>query len=46
MLQATTNQIMEKKIKNTREQKIQLYRVVKVGQLLPQKEWLTKDQVQ
>ena len=32
--QATTNRIMDTQIKNTRQQKIQLYRLVKAGQLL------------
>jgi hypothetical protein len=34
MEQATTDQIMETQIKNTRQQRIQIYRVVKAGQLL------------
>ena len=34
MEQATTDRIMDTQIKNTRQQNIQLYRVVKVGQLL------------
>jgi hypothetical protein len=46
MEQATTDRIMDTQIKNTRQQRIQLYRVVKVGQLLHQGKWLTKDQVQ
>jgi hypothetical protein len=46
MEQATTDQIMEKNIKNTCKQRIQLYRVVKAGQLLHQGKWLTRDQVQ
>jgi hypothetical protein len=46
MEQATTDRIMETQIKNTRQQRIQLYRVVKAGQLLHQGKWLTRDQVQ
>ena len=34
MEQSTTDQIMDTQIKNTLHQKIQLYRVVKAGQLL------------
>jgi hypothetical protein len=36
MEQATTDRIMDTQIKNTHQQRIQLYRVVKVGQLLHQ----------
>ena len=46
MEQATTDCIMDMKIKNTRQQRIQLYRVVKAGQLLHQGRWFTRDQVQ
>jgi hypothetical protein len=46
MEQATTDRIMDTQIKNTHQQRIQLYRVVKVGQLLHQGRWLTRDQVQ
>jgi hypothetical protein len=46
MEHATTDQIMDTQIKNTHQQRIQLYRVVKVGQLLHQGKWLTRDQVQ
>ena len=45
MGQATRDCIMDMEIKNTHQHKIQLYRVVKVGQLLHQGRWLTKDQV-
>lgn len=45
MEQATIDWIMDTKVKNTRQQKIQLYWVVKVGQLLHEGKWLTKDQV-
>ena len=46
MEQATTDRIMDTQVKNTHQQKIQLYQVVKVGQLLHQGKWLTRDQVQ
>ena len=46
MEQATTDQIMDTQIKNTHQQNIQLYRVVKAGQFLHQGKWLTRDQVQ
>jgi hypothetical protein len=46
MEQARTDQIMDTQIKNTRKQRIPLYRVVKAGQLLHQGKWLTRDQVQ
>ena len=46
MEQAINNQIMDMQIKDTFQQKIQLYRVVKDGQLLHQGKWLTRDQVQ
>ena len=46
MEQDTTDQIIETEIKNTRQQKIQVYQVVKDGQLLHQGKWLTRDQVQ
>jgi hypothetical protein len=46
MEQATTNRIMDTQIKNTHQHRIQLYRVVKAGQLLHQGKWLTGDQVQ
>ena len=45
MEQATTDQIMETWINNTHQQRIQLYQVVKVGQLLHHGKWLTRDQV-
>ena len=46
MEQATTDCIMDMQIKNTSQQKIQLYRVVKASQLLHQGKWFTRDQVQ
>ena len=45
MEQATTDFIMEMKIKNTRQQRIQLFQVVKAGQILRQGKWFTRDQV-
>jgi len=45
MEQAATDPIMDTQIKNTRQQNIQLYRVVKAGQLLHNGKWLTRDQV-
>ena len=46
MEHATTDYIMDMQIKNTRQQKIQLYRDVKVVQLMHQGKWFTRDQVQ
>ena len=46
MEQETIDHIMDTQVKGTRQQKIQLYRVVKAGQLLQQGKWLTKGQVQ
>ena len=46
MEQATIDRIMDMQVKGTHQQKIQLYWVVKVGQLLHQGKWLTKGQVQ
>ena len=46
MEHATIDCIMDMQIKNTRQQKIQLYRVVKAGQLLHRGKWFTRDQVQ
>jgi hypothetical protein len=46
MEQATTDWIMDTQIKNTLQQRIHPYRVVKEGQLLHQGKWLTRDQVQ
>ena len=46
MEQDTIDHIMDTQVKGTFQQKIQLYRVVKAGQLLNQGKWLTKDQVQ
>jgi len=46
MEQAAIDWIMDTHIKHTRQQNIQLYRVVKASQLLHQGKWLTRDQVQ
>ena len=46
MEQATTDCIRDMKIKSTRQQNIQLYWVVKAGQLLHQGKWFTRDQAQ
>ena len=46
MEHATTDCIMDMQIKNTRQQNIQLYRVVKPGQLLHQGKWFTRDKIQ
>jgi hypothetical protein len=45
MEQASTNQIVDTQVKGTRQQQIQLYRVVRVGQLLHQGKWLTRGQI-
>jgi hypothetical protein len=44
--QASSDQIVDKQVKGTRQQRIQLYRVVKAGQLLHQGKWLTRGQIQ
>jgi hypothetical protein len=44
--QASNDHIMDTQIKGTRQQRIQLYRVVKAGQLLHQGKWLTRGQIQ
>jgi hypothetical protein len=46
MEHASTDHIMDTQVKGTRQQKLQLYRVVKVGQLLHQGKWLTRGQIQ
>jgi hypothetical protein len=46
MEHASTDQIVETQVNGTRQQKLQLYRVVKVGQLLHQGKWLTQGQIQ
>jgi hypothetical protein len=44
--QASSDQIVETHINGTQQQRIQLYRVVKAGQLLHQGKWLTRGQIQ
>jgi len=46
MEHATNDHIMDMQINNTPQQRIQLYRVVKAGQLLHQGRWFMRDQVQ
>jgi len=46
MGQEATDRIMDTQIKHHRQQNIQMYRIVKAGQLLHQGKWLTSDQVQ
>jgi hypothetical protein len=46
MEHASTDQIVDTQVKGTRQQRIQLYRVVKAGQLLHQGKWLTRGQIQ
>jgi hypothetical protein len=46
MQQESSDQIMDTHIKGTLQQRIQLYRVVKAGQLLHQGKWLTWGQIQ
>jgi hypothetical protein len=46
MEHASIDDIMDTQVKGTRRQKLQLYRVVKVGKLLHQGKWLTRDQIQ
>jgi hypothetical protein len=40
--QESNDHIVDRQIKGTRQQRIQLYRVVKAGQLLHQGKWLTR----
>ena len=46
MQQAIVGQIMDKQVKGTHQQKIQLFRIVKTWPLLHQGKWLTRSQVQ
>jgi hypothetical protein len=46
MEHAFNDHILDTQIKGTHQQRIQLYRVVKVGQLLHQGKWLTWGQIQ
>jgi hypothetical protein len=45
MEQESTDQIVDTQVKGTRQQRIQLYWIVKAGQLLHQGKWLTQSQV-
>jgi hypothetical protein len=42
----SSDQILDTQIKGTRQQRIQLYRVINAGQLLHQGKWLTRGQIQ
>jgi hypothetical protein len=44
--QVTIDRIMDTKTKDTHQQTIKLYRVVKAGQFLHQGKWLTRSQIQ
>jgi hypothetical protein len=44
--QESSDHIVEKNVKVTHQQRIQLYRVVKAGQLLHQGKWITWGQIQ
>jgi len=44
--QATIDRIMDTQVKGTRQQRFQLYWVVKDGKLLQQGRWLTRSQIQ
>ena len=46
MEHAIIDHIMDTQVKGTRQQKIQLYWVVKASQLLHKGKWITKGQVQ
>jgi hypothetical protein len=46
MEQASIDQIVDTQFKGTHQQRIQLYQVVKAGQLLLQGKWLTQGQIQ
>jgi hypothetical protein len=46
MEKESTDQKVDTQVKGTRQQWIQLYRVVKVGKLLHQGKWLTQGQIQ
>jgi hypothetical protein len=46
MEQASTDQIVDTQVKGTRQQRIQLYWVVKARKLLHQGKWLTRGQIQ
>ena len=44
--QESNDHIVETRIKGTRQQRMQLYQVVKAGKLLHQGKWLTRGQIQ
>ena len=46
MEKASTDQIVDTQIKGTRQQRIQLYQVLKAGKLLHQVKCLTRGQIQ
>jgi hypothetical protein len=46
MEEVTIDRIVDTHVKGTRQQKFQLYRIVKAWKLLHQGKWLTKRQVQ
>ena len=46
MQQESNGQIVETHIKGTQQQRIQLYRVAKEGQLLHKGKWLTRGKIQ
>jgi hypothetical protein len=46
MEQESTDQIMDTQVKGTRQQGIQLYRVVKARKLLHQGKWFTRGEIQ
>ena len=46
MQRASRDQIVDTQVNGTRQQRIQLYRVDKVGQLLHEGKWLTLGQIQ
>jgi hypothetical protein len=46
MQQESNDPIVDKYFKVNRQQRIQLYRVVKVGKLLDQGKWFTQGQIQ
>jgi hypothetical protein len=46
MEQASTDHIVDTQVKGTHQQRIQLYQVIKAGQLLHQGKWLTQGQIQ
>ena len=46
MEQASTDQVVDTQVKGTRQHKIHLYQVFKVGKILHQGKWLTQGQIQ